>query len=90
MKIITRGKGIPEFSMKRGIMRIDFTPNKEEKIWLKLDASNKGQYIIELTKFELAKAIAVGMLDDEVIRICKRILKGYHRDLFISNARRKL
>jgi len=72
MEITTRGKGIPEFSIKRGMMTVEFSPNEEKTVWLKLDVSGKEQYIVELTKFEIARVIAVGILDDEVMEICER------------------
>jgi len=66
VKIVTRGKGIPKYSIKKGIMRVEFAPNKCEKIWIKMDTKSNEQYIIELDKFELAIVSAAGLEDKEV------------------------
>ncbi len=47
MKIITRGKGLKEYTEKKRVMAIDFIPNRKDKIWLKMDvALGKEQYIV--------------------------------------------
>lgn len=70
MRIITRGKGIREYSTIKGIMTVD---NTSGSFWLKLDLEfGKGQYIVELSRFELAQIINVGLKDAEIIKACKR------------------
>jgi len=66
MKIITRGKGIPEYTIKKGIMRIDWGPDKDEKFWVKMDTESNEQYIVEFNKWELAKLSAFALEDNEV------------------------
>jgi len=70
MKIITRAKGIPAYTIKKGILRIE-PDEKEAKIWLKLDVG-KEQYIVELDRFELARVIACAIYIDEIIATCER------------------
>jgi len=70
MKIITRGKKIPEYSQVKGIMTVD---NTEGIFWLKLDFdSGSGQHIVELSKFEVAQIINAGLKDAEIVAACKR------------------
>jgi len=70
MKIITRARGIPAYSTKKGMMRIE--PLKEEqRLWLKLD-TGKDQYIVELDKFELAIVMAEAFSNREVRETCIR------------------
>lgn len=70
MKIITRGKKIPEYSQVKGIMTVDVTNNI---FWLKLDfESGSGQCIVELSEFEVARIINVGLKDPKIVAACKR------------------
>lgn len=72
MKIIIRGK-IPKYSPYttiNGLMTID-TAN--DVFWVKIDCySGRAQYIIELSKFEVAQIINAGLKDDKIVAACKR------------------
>jgi len=70
MKIITRGKKIPEYSQVKGIMTLDDT---EGSFWLKMDYdSGKSQCVIELSEFEVAQIINAGLKDAKIVAACKR------------------
>jgi len=70
MKIITRGKKIPEYSQVKGIMTVDDT---EGIFWLKMDYdSGKSQCIVALSEFEVAHIINVGLKDVKIVAACKR------------------
>jgi len=70
MKIITRGKKIPEYSQVKGIMTVD---NTEGIFWLKLTYdSGKSQCIVALSEFEVARIINVGLKDTKIVAACKR------------------
>jgi len=66
MKIITRSKGIPAYTIKKGDMRIDFRPNKNDKVWLAMDVSANEQYIVELNEYEIPKLIDLVLRDERV------------------------
>ena len=66
MKIVTRGKGIPEYTIKKGIMRIDSEPSKDEKFWIKMDTESNEQYIVEFNEWELAKLSAFALQDKKI------------------------
>ena len=72
MKIIIRGK-IPKYSPYttiNGLMTIDTT---NDVFWVKIDCySGKGQYIVELSKFEVAQIINVGLKDAKIVAACRR------------------
>jgi len=70
MKIITRGKKIPEYSQVKGILTVD---NTEGIFWLKLTYdSGKSQCIVALSEFEVARIINVGLKDTKIVAACKR------------------
>jgi len=70
MKIITRGKKIPEYSQVKGIMTVDTT---NDIFWLKMDFdSGKSQCIVELLEFEVAQIINAGLKDSKIVAACKR------------------
>lgn len=80
MKIITRGKKIPEYSQVKGIMTIDDT---EGIFWLKLTYdSGKSQCIVALSKFEVARIINVGLKDSEIVAACKRQDHNLFKEFF--------
>ena len=72
MKIIIRGK-IPKhspYTTINGLMTIDPTNNV---FWVKIDCyAGKAQYIMELSKFEVARIINVGLKDPKIVAACKR------------------
>jgi len=71
MKLITRAKSIPEYSQINGIMSVDDSGGLN--FWLKLTYdSGKSQCIVELSKFEIARIINVGLKDAEIVATCKR------------------
>ena len=79
MKIITRGRKIPEYSQVKGIMTLDITNNI---FWLKMTYdSGKSQCIVELSKFEVAQIINTGIKDIKIVAACKRqnnnLMKGF-------------
>ena len=70
MKIITRGKRISKYSKVTGLMTVDVT---NDIFWLKLDFdSGRAQYIVELSEFEVAHIINVGLKDTKIVAACKR------------------
>jgi len=70
MRIITRGKKIAEYSSIKGLMTVDDTAGS---FWLKLDFdSGSGQYIVELSEFEVAQIINAGLKDARIVAACKR------------------
>ncbi len=70
MKIITRGKRISKYSKITGLMTVDVT---NDIFWLKLDFdSGSGQCIVELSEFEVAQIINVGLKDAKIVAACKR------------------
>jgi len=70
MKIITRGKRISKYSSVKGLMTVDIT---NDIFWLKLDFdSGRAQCIVELSEFEVAKIINVGLKDAKIVAACKR------------------
>jgi len=78
MKIITRGKKIPEYSQIEGIMTVDDT---EGIFWLKLTYdSGKSQCIVELSEFEVARIITVGLKDAKIVAACKRQKQNIIKD----------
>ena len=72
MKIIIRGK-IPKhspYTTINGLMTID---PANDVFWVKIDCySGKAQYIMELSKFEVARIINVGLKDPKIVEACKR------------------
>jgi len=85
MKIITRGKGIPAYTIKKGDMRLDFEPNKNDKIWLKMNVSANEQYIAELNEFEIPIVIDLVLRDEKVKEAALR--RPYVRNFLRSFAR---
>lgn len=78
MKITTRGKKIPAYSQIKGDMTVDDT---EGIFWLKLTYdSGKSQCIVELSKFDVARIINVGLKDAEIIAGCKRQKQNIIKD----------
>jgi len=78
MKIITRGKKIPEYSQVKGIMTVDDT---EGIFWLKLTYdSGKSQCIVALSEFEIAQIINAGLKDAKIVAACKRQDHGLLKD----------
>jgi len=78
MKIITRGKRISKYSNVRGVMTVDVT---NDIFWLKMDFdSGGGQIIVELSEFEVAQIINVGLKDDKNVAACKRQKQGIIED----------
>lgn len=74
MKITTRSVGISKYSQKTGLMSIDCSNNV---FWVKVDIAPiskapASQYIIEFSKFEVARIINVGLKDVEIVAACKR------------------
>ena len=70
MKIITRGKRISKYSKVSGLMTVDVT---NDIFWLKLDFdSGSGQCIVELSEFEVARIINVGLKDPKIVAARKR------------------
>lgn len=70
MKIITRGKRISKYSSIRGLMTVNIT---NDIFWLKLDFdSGRAQCIVELSEFEVANIINVGLKDAKIVAACKR------------------
>jgi len=86
MKIITRGKGIPAYTIKKGDMRLDFEPNKNDKIWLKMNVSANEQYIVELNEFEISIVINLVLQDEKVKEVVLR--RSYVRNFLRSYARK--
>lgn len=79
MKLTTRSKSIPGYSQIKGDMTVDDTNNV---FWLKLTYnSGKDQCIVELSKFEVARIINVGVRDPEIVAGCERqkqdIIRGF-------------
>ncbi|MBA7599705.1 hypothetical protein ES703_06742 [subsurface metagenome] len=79
MKLTTRAKKIPGYSQIKGDMSVD---DSGGNFWLKLTYdSGKSQCIVELSKFEVARIINVGLRDSEIVAGCKRqdqdILEGF-------------
>jgi hypothetical protein len=79
MKIITRGKRISKYSKVSGLMTVDVT---NDIFWLKMDFdSGSGQIIVELSEFEVAQIINVGLKDAKIVAACKRqkhpLIKGF-------------
>ena len=78
MKLTTRVKEIPGYSQIKGDMSIDDT---NDIFWLKLTYnSGKNQCIIELSKFEVAQIINVGLRNSEIMASCKRQRKNVIKD----------
>ena len=78
MKIITRGRKVPEYSQVKGIMTVDTTNNI---FWLKMDFdSGKGQCIVELLEFEVAQIMNAGLKDAKIVAACKRQKQGIIED----------
>jgi len=70
MKLTTRAKSISGYSQIKGDMTVDDTAGN---FWLKLTYdSGKSQCIIELSKFEVARIINVGLRDPKIVAGCKR------------------
>jgi len=90
MKIITRSKGISPYTIKKGDMRLDFEPNKNDKIWLKMNVSANEQYIAELNEFEIPIVIDLVLRDEKVKEAAlrrpyvRKFLKSYARKLVSS------
>ena len=78
MKLTTRAKEILGYSQIKGDMSIDDTNNT---FWLKLTYdSGKSQCIVELSKFEVARIINVGLRNSEIVAGCKRQRKNIIKD----------
>jgi len=70
MKLTTRAKKIPGYSQIDGDLTVD---DSAGSFWLKLSYdSGKSQCIVELSKFEVAHIINVGLKDAEIVATCKR------------------
>jgi hypothetical protein len=82
MIITTRGVGIPKYNQKRGLMSIDDSNNV---FWVKMtiapiSKASASQYIIEFSKFEVARIINAGLKDAEIVATCKRQDHGLIED----------
>ena len=86
MKIITRSKGISPYTIKKGDMRLDFEPNKDDKIWLKMNVSANEQYLVELNEFEMSIVIDLVLQDEKVKEAVLR--RSYVRKFLRSYARK--
>ena len=70
MKIITRGKRIPKYSTVKGLMTVDVT---NDSFWLKMDYdSGSSQCIVDLSEFEVAQIINIGLKNTKIVAACKR------------------
>ena len=71
MKITTRDKKISAYSQVKGFMVVEYAGG-DDSFWLKLDPDMGGQYIVELSKFEVAQVINAGLKNAEIVAACKR------------------
>lgn len=72
MKIIIRGK-IPKYVPYTTISAMMTVDSTNDVFWVKMDCySGKAQYIMELSKFEVARIINVGLKDPKIVAACVR------------------
>ena len=71
MKITTRAKKISAYSQVKGFMIVDYA-GSNDPFWLKLDPDKGGQYIVELSEFEVAQIINAGLKNAVIVAACKR------------------
>ena len=71
MKITTRAKKISAYSQVKGLMVVDYAGG-DDSFWLKLDTDKGNQYIVELSKFEVAQIINAGLKNAEIVAAGRR------------------
>jgi len=71
MKITTRDKKISAYSQIKGFMVVEYAGG-DDSFWLKLDPDMGGQYIVELSEFEVAQIINAGLENAKIVAACKR------------------
>jgi len=76
MRLLTKGKGIDEFSYVEGIMRIEYD-EEHEKIIIKCQTKDS-QYIVEINKYECGDILSLLIFHhDEAV---KKLLRWHSID----------